>query len=449
MSAAAFSQRLRSSGAWAASGRILSGVFLLVLHAVLARGLSRGDYGRYVLIESISLVLSLLCMAGIPTVTLRMMRSSLALGDSDAASVVVKATARLFVVTSVTTAVVTTCISLLLADFLPSGINSAWLPWFLMWAVLSAGLRVFSEIYRAIDRYSAAYLVGGQSGGLLLNASMVILSLLAVASGRVSLMSILAIQVVVQMGLFSACMSDLWSQLRSWRSMESRAMMGLLLLSAWPLLAQQLVSIGLPEAGKLLLGFYASPAEAGYYNAALRLVILAHVPLMVVNNAIQPFITELHSAGKKQQLTTLVRGAATLASLPCLAVFGMFLCVPQFVLENTFGASFTGAAQALRILTLGSLVWALSGSCGLVLMMTGHERACMMGTLIPGIIYLILCPWLIGQYGYIGAAIGATLLQFVSNGLCMLLVYRYHGFWTGICLSKTVLRDCIQMVRKR
>ena len=449
MSAVAFNQRLRSSGVWAASGRIGSGMLLLMLHGILARVLCSADYGRYVLIESVALVLSVVCMAGIPTVTLRLMRSSLATGDESQTSMTVNATLRLFMATTALTTLLTVVASQLVTSSLPEEIDWSWLPWFLTWAVLAAGLRIFSEIYRAYYRYAMSYSIGGQSGGLMLNALMVLFSIIGIITGQISLQGILGIQIVIQMGLLRTCLSDLRGHVTSKKRHVNGRLMWIILASAWPLLAQQLVSVGLPEAGKLMLGVYATAQDAGLYNAAARLVVLAHVPLMVVNNAIQPFITELHASGKRTQLTTLLRGSATLAAIPCVAVFGAFLIIPEFVLQLTFGPGFEQAAAALRVLTIGSLAWVLSGSCGLVLMMTGHERSCMLGTILPGVIFLMICPWLIDRYGVAGAAAGSTFLQLTSNGLCMLLVFRHHGIWTAVTLSQSVVADCCDMVRVR
>lgn len=446
MSAAAFGQRLRSSGAWAAGGRISSGLLLLALHGVLARSISKADYGHYVLVESAALVISLICMAGIPTVTLRLLRTSLSTNDHQQSSQIVSSSFWLFAGTSALTVVLTMIVSEVWSSSLPDGLNVTWLPWFLSWGIMAAGLRILSEIYRAYDHYSMSYGIGGQSGGLILNGSLVVFSVVAAATGRMSLPLVLTLQVVVQFGLMFVSAMSLRSHLTSFRGPRNSGMMGLIAVSAWPLLAQQLVSIGLPEAGKIMLGVYATADDVALYNAAVRLVILAHVPLMVVNNAIQPFITELYFNRETQQLNALVRGSATLAALPCLGVFALFLILPEFVLRVSFGPGFEEAATALRILTIGSLAWVLSGSCGLVLMMTGFERSCMLATLLPGLVFLAICPWLIQEFGVAGAAAGSTFLQLFSNGISLLLVYWHHRIWTTVTLSRRLITDCLTMV---
>lgn len=449
MNEALFARRLKASGLWAAAGRILSGVFLLLLHGVLARGLSGGDYGRYVLIESIALLLCTVCLAGVPAVVLRMIKAKLVADDEAGASEVVFSAFALLTGTSLLTVGATIAISQLSDQSLPGGLSWQWMPWFTGWAFLATGLRLLSEVYRGYDRYSWAYCVGGQSGGLAVNALLLTCSVIGIASGQMSLHAMMTIQIVVQLFFLAMSSAELGRQLTGVPKRPTSTSVRLLFLSAWPLLVAQLVSVGLPEIGKLVLGAYSTPEDTGLYNAAIRLVILAHVPLMVVNNAIQPFVAELYSAGDRRRLVILVRGSATLAAIPSVAVLGTFLFFPEPVLELVFGAKFIAAAPALQILSLGSLAWVLSGSCGLVLMMTGHERSCMIGTLIPGIAYLLLCPVVIKVYGVNGAAACSTALQCTSNILCLLFVFYHQRIWTAVTVSVPVVLECFSFVRNR
>lgn len=437
-----FSQRLRSSGIWAAFGRILSGVLLLGLHALLARSFTTVEYGQYVFGEALALIVTLVCMAGVPSVMLRMMKSSLAAGDETQANRVAGSAIKLFLVYSLATSFLAAGITFLFADQLSDRIESGYF-WLLAWGVLAAGLRVTSEIYRAHDSFSWSYAIGGQNGGLLVNMGLVSVAWFVISLNRMSLMAMFLTQAVLQATVLAMFVAPLR---RRWAHRDSQTVW-ILALAAFPLLLQQLISIGLPEAGKLFLSFYASDTDAAFYNAATRLVILAHVPLMVINNAITPFVSELYSTDKKAELTALLRGTATLSAIPCLAVFGVFLFAPGFVLNLAFGPEFVVAIPTLQFLTVGSLAWVLSGSCGLVLTMTGHERSAMLGTLIPGVVYLVCCPWLAARYGHTGAAAASMILQLVSNTLCMAFVYFHCGIITGITTSYSTIGSCLRLIR--
>jgi hypothetical protein len=83
-------RRIQSNVLWAGVGCLLSITFLLMLHALLARFLSAEDCRRYIILESMTLVPSVLVMAGLPSVSLRMLRKQLILGNGADASKIVK-----------------------------------------------------------------------------------------------------------------------------------------------------------------------------------------------------------------------------------------------------------------------------------------------------------------------------------------------------------------------
>ena len=190
--------RIRASGRWAAIGRLLSGVLLLGLHSILARVLSGASYSQYVIIESLALLFSIVCMAGMPYVTLRLARAKLVEGDAAGASQVVRSACRLLSLTAPLTILVASILCVLFGKSVTDQFDWYWVPWFCIWAVLAAGLRVVSEMYRAFDSYSVAYCIGGQNGGLLVNFGLVALSLVAVVLGHFTLTTILILQIVIQ-----------------------------------------------------------------------------------------------------------------------------------------------------------------------------------------------------------------------------------------------------------
>ena len=438
--------RIRASGRWAAIGRLLSGVLLLGLHSILARVLSGASYGQYVIIESLALLFSIVCMAGMPYVTLRLARAKLVEGDAAGASQVVRSACRLLSLTAPLTILVASILCVLFGKSVTDQFDWYWVPWFCIWAVLAAGLRVVSEMYRAFDSYSVAYCIGGQNGGLLVNFGLVALSLVAVVLGHFTLTTILILQIVIQAVFLALAVAGLKQHLVIPERSGSGSSIRMLLMAGWPVLALHLMTIGLPESGKLLLGMYSSPRDAGLYNAAARLVLLADVPLMLISIAIQPFIPELFFGGRKEELRTLARGSATVAAVPCFALLAVFLFVPEIVLHYAFGPEFTQASDALRILALGSLIWGLTGSCGMVLTLTGHERSSMFGTLMPGVVFLVLCPILIKEYGCVGAAACTAGLRAGSNLICLALVYYHHKISTAASLSRPVVQSFIRMV---
>lgn len=452
MTAASLGSRLRASGVWAATGRIFSGVLLLAMHAVLARFLDGAAYGQFVLAESMALLIVTLCLAGVPSVALRMIRERLIQQNASAAADVARSSVGLVLVTSLGAMVVLWIAACYLPGPLPGGLSRHWLIWISAWAIFATGLRLLSEIYKGYDWYAAAFGIGGQSGGLWVNGVLFLSIVVLAATGLLSLRTAFLMQLLVPgttMLLSAVHLNRRLGKPVDQRIFGSVAVYRLMVLSAWPLLAEQMVSVGLPEAGKLMLGTFSTAEAVGLYNAALRLVLLAHVPLLVINSAIQPFVAELHAARRIDRLTALTRGSATIACIPSVILLAIFFVGPEQILELAFGPEFIAAAPALRWLVAGALAFVLSGSCGLVLIMTGRERECMLATILPGLVYIVACPFAVRQYGVTGAAACAAGLYVATNGLCLLLVRVQLGMWTSVTLSTNIFRDCLQIIRRR
>lgn len=441
-----FGSRLRASGRWAAIGRLFAGILLLGLHGILARTLSSESYGQYVIFESLALVLSIVCMVGMPYVILRLARTRLVQGDTAGASEIVRSACRLFSVSAPLTVLIVALLCFLFGASVTEKFAWHWVPWFCAWAILTAALRVVSELYRAFDSYSIAYCIGGQNGGLLVNLGLVLLTFLAIGFGRFNLTTILALQIVVQ-ALFLAF--ALWGLRRHFivpKGVQAVNSVRLILMAGWPVLALHLMTFGLPESGKLILGIYSSSGDVGFYNAAMRLVLLAEVPLVLISIAIQPFVPELFAGGKKDDLRTLARGSATVAAIPSFALLGVYIVMPEIILGYAFGAGFEQASEALRILAIGSIIWGLTGSSGMVLTLTGHERSSMLGTFIPGALFLIFCPMLVQQYGCAGAALCTAGLRAGSNLICLGLVYHHHQMSTAVSFSRPMVQGFLRMI---
>ena len=435
---------------WAGSGRLMSVLFLFLLHTRLAHQLPPDEYGCYVLIESITLVLSLVILAGVPTVALRTLRAQWSSGNESGASETVKTSLGVVAGAAVVTGLGVSLFAFVVGNRALHGILWQWLPWIVGTAICTATLRLVSELARGYDMLGFSYLVGGQSGGFGVNALLLLSAITMGALSPFSLTTMMSVQVGIQLLTIGPALAIILcvgarnrspaaavTVLKGFRSV---------LRCSIPLLIQQLVLFGLPETDTMLLGSYSTAEDVALYGAARKLVFFAIVPLLLTSHGIQPFISEFHSRQDLHRLTILVRGMATIAGIPSLFIVFILLTMPELMLLWIFGETFVPAAESLRVLSLGAAVFVITGSCGLVLTMTGHERAAMWSSLTSGAVYLIAAPLLIERFGTLGAAIGATGLQFFTNVSGMLLVYYHEHIWTGMSFSKTIVLECIAMV---
>jgi O-antigen/teichoic acid export membrane protein len=82
-------------------------------------------------------------------------------------------------------------------------------------------------------------------------------------------------------------------------------------------------------------------------------------------------------------------------------------------------------------------VWA--GSCGVALMMTGHQRAMMVITLVSGSVSIAGGLLAAPRFGAIGVAVTTSSAQVLQNLLQLLLVRQRLGIWTTIQFSPKAL----------
>jgi O-antigen/teichoic acid export membrane protein len=186
----------------------------------------------------------------------------------------------------------------------------------------------------------------------------------------------------------------------------------------------------------LILGVFEPQEEVGQYVFAARLVVFVVTPFVVFSGVIPPIIAELHAQGKMRQLERALRAGATLAGIPSFVILVIFLLFGPWVLDTVWSKpNASDATPVLIILSVGRLVAVWAGSAGVTLMMTGHQRAMMVTTLISA--GVSVCAGFAGAafYGAIGVAVATASAQILQNTMQLILVRRRLGVWTMIHLS--------------
>jgi O-antigen/teichoic acid export membrane protein len=189
-----------------------------------------------------------------------------------------------------------------------------------------------------------------------------------------------------------------------------------LLRSGMPLLIGALLQLMIQMSGTLMLGIWAENTDVSIFAIAWRTAILINFVLIAVNAIAQPKFAELYSLGDMEKLASTARRATTLMTICAAPVFLLFLLIPGTIL-STFGSDFSGGALTLQILSIGQFINVATGSVGILLVMSGHEREYRNVQIVAAGVVLVLSYLLIPQYGAVGAAIGAAAALIVQNVL--------------------------------
>lgn len=178
-----------------------------------------------------------------------------------------------------------------------------------------------------------------------------------------------------------------------------------------------------------LLGTLSGTENAGLFQAATQIVGIVIMGLTTVNLPLQPRLAAAWGSGDTIGAQRLVREAARLGT--SLAIVAALIIIPfaEYLL-SIYGQQYIDSASALRILVIGQVINAVSGSCGVVLSMTGHQRFVLIG-LISALVVNLVVSWVaIAIYGLIGAALATTLSLATWNMLLIYFSWRKTGLLT-------------------
>lgn len=181
------------------------------------------------------------------------------------------------------------------------------------------------------------------------------------------------------------------------------------------------------QLGLVVLGFFATDADVGIYRVASQAAILVAFTLTAVNMVLAPNVARLFTRGEHEQMQRMVTWSARLVLAAALPVVLVFVLFGDSVLRIAFGEAYVDGYFALAILSIGQLVNAGMGSVGLILNMTGHERATLVGVACGAGVNILLSLALIPPFGVEGAAWATALSLITWNIILCWQVYRRVG----------------------
>ena len=176
----------------------------------------------------------------------------------------------------------------------------------------------------------------------------------------------------------------------------------------------------------LVIGIFRTEAELGIYDTTFKISSASAAILLAVNAIQAPTFAEIHSQKDHQRLRKYVYNSTRLLFYATAPLTLALLLFPEFIL-SFFGEAFTSGSFALRILAVGNFVNCITGSVGILLMMTGYQiqynRIIMTAAAIGIGLNFLLVPIL----GIEGAAYSSTISKVIWNLWSVYFVYKHLG----------------------
>lgn len=191
-----------------------------------------------------------------------------------------------------------------------------------------------------------------------------------------------------------------------------------------PILVSSIVFILLSWVDRLFIGVYLPETEVAIYDVAAKIALLISFNLDAINSILAPKVVELYTKKETKPLQTTITFSVGISSLVSAITYLGILVFQDFLL-NLFGLDYLEGKAVLVILGLAQLLNCLSGSVGVILQMTGHQKIYQKIMLIGLGINLLLNFILIGPYGIEGVAI-ATFASMVTWNLAGIYYVNRH-----------------------
>lgn len=422
-----FRRRILSGGSCAFFGKLLAlGCFILSYRLICHR-YSDEQAASYLLIQSLAILGGLITNWGLGPVVIYRLRQDKP-GRSEFLQLLKSAAVLLCGTTIVGLLVISAF------PFIPSLLKidiRSFVSYMIAWSLLFALSQFLGEVLRGFERFFlAACLSGGQNSGMLTNIIFYVLLLVTPASWSFQAMlglQLTALFVTALLGVLSVYLTS--RQLENNRQV-SPLIPGQLFKEGGPIFISQLTVIGFVQLEIILLGiFVINSTEIAAYGAIRRMMTLVAAPLLLINATLPTFIVDLYSQRRLEKLEILLRAGTTFAMLPAAMVLLAMLLVPELFL-GFFDPGFVKYSLALRIVVIGQIIFVLAGSSGLVLRMTGFQKAAMLSAIAATTVYFLVAPPLIIHQGILGAAISSCIIVAIRNIAGVALAKRFVGVWT-------------------
>jgi len=208
---------------------------------------------------------------------------------------------------------------------------------------------------------------------------------------------------------------------------------------AWRRAAIPLVIIGATEAlmnrtGVIMLGWMGDTKVAGIYSLAFNIAFVVALPRIAINTLFAPTVSSLFSRKDELLLRALIRSTAswTLTGSACIA-FTLFVLAEPLI--SWFGPGYEAGVPALRILLVGQVIVAGTGSQLFVMTMTGCERGAATLLVLSAALNAVASAVLIGLFGLTGAAIASAATLLIWNLAMALFLWRHSSLLPGVLAS--------------
>jgi len=176
------------------------------------------------------------------------------------------------------------------------------------------------------------------------------------------------------------------------------------------------------QVNRIILGTYLNSTSVGLYSISDTIAQLSIFFFIAFEAIFTSIISELYHTGETSTLSKMYSDI-TRWIVSLTIPFSIWMIIFSKHILTVFGPEYTKAQTVLILLVVGQSVNAITGSNGLMLLMTKFQRYEMLNSVLIAGLNILLNIMLVPRYGIVGSAIGGMLAITSVNIVKSLEVY--------------------------
>ncbi len=194
---------------------------------------------------------------------------------------------------------------------------------------------------------------------------------------------------------------------------------------SWPLMFFASLSSIFYWMDSLALGYFKGVAEVGFYNAAVPIAFIFNIAPEIFIQLFFPMVSKEFSRKNFHVVKELSKQVGKWIFILNVPLFVLIFLYPGAFINILFGPEYIVAANALRILMVGTFVSSLLIISSNLLSMIGKSKLILFNIIAASLLNFVLNAVLIPRYGLEGAAT-ATTISLIALNIALLFEARHY-----------------------
>lgn len=167
----------------------------------------------------------------------------------------------------------------------------------------------------------------------------------------------------------------------------------------------------------IVLGYFRSPTEVGYYKLAKSISLVVRYLAKPLQTVSYSTLARLTALGHKHAFLQTVRKLLTWIGLPLGALVLLGAAFIPFVLPMLVGEAYLPAVRATQLLCIGSAISLAFFWTRPVYLARGHVRQMFIISSSVSVVFALLYPFVVREWGYMGSSAWMLALQVVVTSV--------------------------------